>query len=103
VIGFGGPGECTVTETATGGASSVTYACTGTIPVPADGAKGFGDVAPAQEAVPITDPCGAAGPQATPMTVFIEDPDQTATVTVHNTFDPITPSPAVVIQPAFTG
>lgn len=57
----------------------------------------------AQQEVPITDPCGAAGPQPAPISVFIVTEDQDATVTVHNTFAPVTPSPAVVIQPAFTG
>jgi hypothetical protein len=101
------PGTCTVTETATGGATSTTYACEGTIPddeeevpAPIDGVGSF-------QAEDITDPCGTAGPQAAPITVVIEDQDQDATVTVANTFtapeQPIKPAAQIVAQPAFTG
>ena len=52
----------------------------------------------------LTDPCAAAGPQAEPMTVFIEREDQDAAVTVTNTFpEPPAAAPAVVIAPTFTG
>jgi hypothetical protein len=104
-IGFDGEGTCTVTETANGGASSVTYACEGTIP-PIDSVKGFGGVS-AQQELP-TDPCESAGPQAAPISVLIVEPDQEATVTVHNTFTdpvqpPIQPAPQIVARPLFTG
>jgi Domain of unknown function (DUF5979) len=103
IIGFDDPGTCTITETVTGGAASVSYACAGTIPVPNDTVKGFGGVA-ADQVAPPTEPCASAGPQADPATVYIVDPGQEATVTVHNTFaDPVTPAAQVVIQPAFTG
>src|SRR3954466_10057828 len=36
VIGFDDPGQCAVTETATGGASTVAYACTGVQGIPVD-------------------------------------------------------------------
>jgi hypothetical protein len=98
------PGTCTVTETVSGGASSTTYACDGTIPddeeevpAPIDGVGAF-------QAEEITDPCATAGPQAAPMTVFIEDQDQDATVTIANTFtEQIKPAAQIVAQPAFTG
>jgi hypothetical protein len=106
-ITFGDPGSCTVTETVNGGASSTTYSCVGEEPVkkadPAPvtpGSSGFGAAAIVDPEVAI---CPTAGPQAAPITVNIEFEDQTATVTIANTFDPITPSPAIVIQPAFTG
>ena len=105
VLFFVGPGFCIVTETGTGGAAQVSYACAGQIlepPPPSttsttasnqvDG--GFS----AQNGL-LTDPCAAAGPQTEPMTVFIEAPFQDAAVTVTNTFPP-TP---VVIAPTFTG
>jgi hypothetical protein len=103
IIGFNDPGTCTVTETESGGAASVTYACAGTIPS-GEAVKGFGG-ASAEQVEPPTEPCDAAGPQSAPMIVFIVNPGQDATVTVHNTFtDPTpTPAPAVVVQPVFTG
>jgi hypothetical protein len=105
IIGFDDQGTCTVTETASGGAASVTYSCTGTIPEPSNASNGFGGIAAEQIAPVPTDPCEAAGPQAAPMVVLIVEPDQDATVTVHNTFADPAPTPAaqVVIQPAFTG
>jgi hypothetical protein len=108
IIGFDDDGTCTVTETESGGAASVTYACTGSIPEPSqepvpvpESSDGFDAAAP----VFPTDPCEAAGPQAAPMTVLIAAPDQEATVTVHNTFADPAPTPAaqIVAQPAFTG
>ena len=105
IIGFDNEGTCTVTETGSGGAASVSYACAGTIP-PVDVIKGFGDQPTSQAEVP-TDPCSAAGPQAEPISVFIVDESQEAAVTVHNTFadptPPPTPAAQVVAQPAFTG
>ncbi len=103
VFTFVNAGTCTVTETETGGAASVTYACEGQIPVDQD-AAGWPDdaeapVSPDAEAQQVTDPCAAAGPQEDPMTVFIEQEGQDATVTVTNTF---VPEPVVVV-PAFTG
>ena len=105
IITFGDPGTCNVTEAVNGGASSTTYSCVGverveeppTTVVPEG--TGFGSaIAPGE---PI---CPAAGPQATPISVNIVFEDQTATVTIANTFDPVTPAPqAIAIQPAFTG
>jgi hypothetical protein len=104
-ITFDGPGVCTVTETANGGATSTTYACVGSIPppieeeepAPTDGVDAF-QVAPEPEVI-----CPSAGPQTAPITVNIEDPDQTATVTITNTPGAPQAAPQVVAQPAFTG
>lgn len=101
-ITFGDPGSCTVTETVNGGASSTTYSCVGEVntdEVPAPEGSGFRAAA----VLPPDPICPTAGPQSTPITVNIEFEAQTATVTIANTFVPVTPSPAVVIQPAFTG
>ena len=99
VITFTNSTSCTVTETATGGAATTTYACEGTEP-PASESPSAQQVEPE----PI---CPSAGPQAGPITVNIEFEDQTATVTIHNTFNapPAPPqvAPQVVAQPAFTG
>ena len=90
-----GPGdeECTVTETGTGDAAEVTYACqdTGASPM-----------------------CESTGPQAEPMELVILDPNQGATVTVANAFVAVPmpaptptptaePAPPVVAPPVFTG
>ena len=104
-VTFFSTGPCTVTETATGGAASTTYACASTVAPAA--ASGFGDVS-AQQVQPI---CPTAGPQAAPISVNIVSSTQNATVTIHNTFtDPTTPpappivaAPQVVAQPALTG
>jgi hypothetical protein len=99
---FTNPGQCTVTETATGGASTTTYACEGVVPV---------DELPEKEGVfteqvaPIEEVCETSGPG--PITVNIFDEEQQGTVTIHNTFDPavqpIQPAAQIVAQPAFTG
>jgi hypothetical protein len=99
-VTFDDPGTCTVTETATGGAATTTYACEGVEPVQEPIKES--DVSAAQVEEPI---CPTAGPQAAPISVNIEFEDQTATVTIHNTFNEPTPqvAPQVVAQPAFTG
>jgi hypothetical protein len=99
--GFNDAGSCTVTETAKGGATTTTYACASTRPVEG---TAFGP-GTQQVAQPI---CPAAGPQEAPITVNIEVENQTATVTIANTFaaptpPPVTPAAQVVAQPAFTG
>jgi hypothetical protein len=89
-VGFNDTGQCIINETATGGATTVTFSCTGS-------------PGPAEPGAPQV--CPEAGPQPTSISVNILTDDQTATVTVANTFvepEP-TPSPAVVIQPVFTG
>jgi hypothetical protein len=102
---FGGPNECTPTESQTGGAATVSYACEGTIPPiepePPEPPESTADEWPIpQGATPISDPCDAAGPQPEPILVFIGAPNQDATVTITNTFaEPA----AVVVEPAFTG
>jgi Domain of unknown function (DUF5979) len=77
-------GDCTFTETSTGGAVHIAYACA---------------VAPAQSGAAT---CGGGG--AAPSTLNVNDPSaaQLATITVTNDF---TPDPAVaVVAPAnFTG
>ena len=93
-------GSCTVTETETGGAETTTYSCESTLPVDQ-----------VEAAVPAPDPdvCDTAGPQSDPITVNIVNKDQTATVTIANTFPEPTPQsgpePAadVVATPHFTG
>jgi hypothetical protein len=106
-ITFDGPGVCTVTETVTGGATSTTYACVGTlpeppddeVPAPTDGAGSF------QVEEPLGTVCPSAGPQAAPITVNIIAPNQDATVTITNTppTQQIKPAAQIVAQPAFTG
>ena len=101
VVGFDDAGPCTVTETNAGGAISTTYACAGTPgAAPAStGARGDGWVTgQATNALPL---CSAAGPQATPITVGIDQPDQTVSVTVTNGI--VAPAAAVTILPKFTG
>jgi len=97
-IGFNADTTCTVTETVTGGATTVQYSCASVLPT---GASAFGTTATT------TDPplaiCGAAGPQTTPMTVNVFAAGQTATVTVTNTFTPPPPTVAVAPTAAFTG
>jgi hypothetical protein len=112
IVTFVDGGQCTVTETASGGATTTRYACEGSIPEPPSTTttteavpKSEGGVFPS--AVLPDDPiCTAAGPQAAPIAVNIEDEDQEATVTIANTFaaaQPIQPAAQVVAQPTFTG
>ena len=98
-IYFTNDGVCTVTETATGGATTTTYACEGSIPALEEESEGvFGE-----QAVPVEPVCATTGPG--PITVNIITESQEATVTIHNTFTDPAPQPAaqVVAQPAFTG
>ncbi len=104
---FGDPGECTVTETADGGAATTTYACEGVLPAATPDSTGFRGAA-----VPEDQVCTAAGPQADPIPVNIIHADQSATVTIANTFvapepppptPPPPPPPPVAVAPAFTG
>jgi hypothetical protein len=104
-FGFDDPGSCTVTETAAGGATTTSYACEGSVPDDSSAESSFGGVSASQvEAEPI---CAAAGPQATPVTVNINTPDQEATVTIANSFvaaqPEAQPATAVAAAPAFTG
>jgi hypothetical protein len=108
-VTFDDPGQCDVTETVTGGAATTTYACDGSIPPPPSTTTTT-EVVPKSDVFPSAvvpdDPiCEAAGPQATPITVNIEDEHQVATVTIANTFVAPTPQPAaqIVAKPAFTG
>lgn len=98
-----GPGACTVTETTTGGAATVSYSCVG-VPgeVEAEPVVPEGDFSAQQVA---GEPCATAGPQATPLQVNILSQSQEATVTVANTFGDPQPIPAagVVAAPTFTG
>jgi hypothetical protein len=93
-VGFGGPTDCTVTETGAGGAASASFECTG--------AFGANDAAAADwvraTALP-DDPCVSNGPVPDSIGVAIEDPGQNATVTVTNTVV----AAAVLIAPRFTG
>jgi hypothetical protein len=97
-FGFDDPGTCTVSETANGGAATVSYSCEGD-----PGQASTGAFSPAA----VVDPevCATAGPQADPITVNIVNPGQMATVTIDNTFvEPApTPAPEVVLQPKFPG
>jgi len=96
---FRNDGQCTVTETATGGAASTTYACEGNNPDEPAKDSEFS----ASQVEPIDVVCETTGPA--PITVNIIDEDQEAVVTIHNTFTDPAPQPAaqVVAQPAFTG
>ena len=84
---------CTPTETETGGAASVTYACE----------EEFAD--------PPEDACQANGPQASPITVVLDGKphDEDPTMTITNTFEEaapaavVAPPAAVVAPPSFTG
>jgi hypothetical protein len=98
-IAFVGPTDCTVTETANGGATGVSYLCSAQLESDDDGlvAEGFGDVSAAAIG-PFPDACAAQGAQASPTLVHILAPTQSATVTVANLNDPV-----VVIAPRFTG
>jgi hypothetical protein len=114
--GFNDPGTCTVTETATGGAATTTYSCdssvteppttttsTTTTVVPSSARASFGGGS--QAVSPESPICPAAGPQADPITVNIEVENQTATVTINNTFNApaVEPAAAVAATPTFTG
>jgi hypothetical protein len=99
-VTFDGPGSCSVTETASGGAATTTYACEGLVPDEPEIDNEFS----AAQVEPVA-VCDAAGPQSAPITVNIFDEGQTATVTIHNTFADPQPIPAagVVAAPTFTG
>ncbi len=99
-IGFLEQADCTITETGAGGATSVSYACTGSgAGSEVDAASGWGGAGAATAANP-DDPCQTSGPQSTPIGVDIVREDQTATVTVTNTMPAVA---AVVVTPRFTG
>jgi hypothetical protein len=85
---FGVANACTFTETDAAGATTTSYACTGSVPVE--------QPPEIPTAAAPEDVCAAAGPQDTPITVNILDPTQTAAVTITNTF-------ALMIQPNFPG
>jgi hypothetical protein len=113
-VTFTDPGSCTVTETQTGGAASVSYQCEGTLPLgppgPDAASGGFRPQGTVNPATPATtappEVCETSGPQSDPITVNIISPGQEATVTVTNTFvaPPPPPAPvAVVVVPLFTG
>jgi hypothetical protein len=74
------PSTCTVTETGTGGAQSVSYACASN----SDGAV-----------------CGTN--QQTVQYMADETSSLSATITVTNTFPPPPPPEPVVVSPTFTG
>ncbi|MFN8027015.1 MAG: hypothetical protein U0W40_11870 [Acidimicrobiia bacterium] len=88
---------CTATETATGGAQTVSYACDYT-----EGAV------IAQSAVDPGCPGAASGPSASPASVFLVGNGDSAVLTVTNTFPtpaapPSNVAAAVAAQPRFTG
>ncbi|HEV8208128.1 MAG TPA: DUF5979 domain-containing protein [Acidimicrobiia bacterium] len=102
-------GQCTVTETQTGGAASVTYECEGTVPPPMM-LEGSGRSSPRVAGPAPPQPCQTSGPQSDPITVNIVGKDEEVTVTVTNTFvnpgtaaAPGAPAAAVVGEPRFTG
>jgi hypothetical protein len=78
---FEGSGTCTVTETANGGATSVTYECGQTAGGPGEGGP---------------PPCAATGPQTSPAVLNITTPRNPSSVVITNRF-------AVRAQPDFTG
>ncbi len=97
VLGFGDPGECTVTETDAGGAIETSYACVGSGIADQSAASAWASAT----AVNPDDPCQTSGPQSGPIAVDIVSPSQAATVTVTNTL--VAPAAAQVVQPRFTG
>ena len=108
-IDFIDDGQCTVTETQTGGAASVVYECEGTVPPPVT-LQGSGRSSPRLAGPATPQPCETSGPQSDPITVNIFGEDEEVTVTVTNTFvepgtapAPGTPAAAVVGEPVFTG
>jgi len=109
-IDFIDDGQCTVTETQTGGAASVVYECEGTIP-PSLMLDGSGRSSPRVAGPATPQPCETSGPQSDPITVNIFGKDEEVTVTVTNTFvEPGTapgtaaaPAAAVEGVPSFTG
>jgi hypothetical protein len=99
-------GQCTVTETQTGGAVSTSYECESAFTPPPTTVEANALFGPRSAGIePLV--CGSSGPQSEPMTVNIVTDGQEATVTVTNTFAaPGTPPPiadAVVAGPRFTG
>jgi hypothetical protein len=103
-VTFVNEGQCSVTETETGGAASVTYQCEGSLPVDSM-ITGTGRFSPRGPAAP-PPVCESSGPQSDPIAVNIESERQEATVTVTNTFTeapPTEPAVAVVEVPRFTG
>jgi hypothetical protein len=107
-IGFDAPGTCSVTETHDGDAEDVSYECQGQFPEVINPSDGDGFVG--AQADQVGDPCGGVtGPQEKPITVYIEDGRQYATVTVTNEFpdkpeEPVTPAAQpVTVAPTFTG
>jgi hypothetical protein len=106
-IGFIESGVCTVTETGTGAAQSVSYACDGVQgTLPTDDTEPVNPEFDGPSTADVLPPvCATTGP-VEPIEVNISEPDQSATVTITNTFaDPapaIAPE-AVAAQPTFTG
>lgn len=100
VIGFESPDQCTVTETDSGNATSVSYDCTsGTQVLPESvGAQSWAGAAAVEPSGPV---CPASVPSASPVTVEIIRPDQTAAVTVTNDIEVV--AAAVTVTPKFTG
>jgi hypothetical protein len=99
-IGFLEQTDCTVTETGTGGATSVSYQCAGSgAGTEVDAASGWGGVGAATAENP-DDPCQTSGPQSTPISLDIVRENQNAMVTVTNTMPA---AAAVLVTPRFTG
>ena len=100
-ITFTSNGTCTVKETEDGDAEDVSYECEGQIP----STKSFSSEFASQD--DISDPCESHGPQEDPIRVFIDDLDQSATVTVTNEFpepeQPPAAQPVARVVPTFTG
>lgn len=81
-VRFEGEGTCTVTETGTGGATSVTYECAITAGKPGMPA-----------------PCTPRGPQTSPVTLNVTTPRAASSVTVTNSFE----QPPVAAPPRIAG
>jgi hypothetical protein len=82
---FEGSGTCTLIETQTGGATSVTYECVLTAGDPG-----------------VPPPCTPSGPQTGPVTLNVTTPRSSSSVTVTNSFEPPAPPP-VGASPRVTG
>jgi len=106
-VGFGNPANCTVTETAAGGAAATSYECADNLadltksstldPGSAFDPGSTTEPGSTDDAGPdaIVDPpgpfCLSNGPQAGPISFSVESKTQVVTVTVTNTFPVVAP------------
>ncbi|MCJ7438767.1 MAG: hypothetical protein MUP97_13525 [Acidimicrobiia bacterium] len=97
-VTFEGGTPCSVTETASGGATTTSYECADNLAALANGTD---TVDPASIIKPPDTFCTTFGPQADPIKFDINFAGEAVTVTVTNTFPVV--APAVVAPVTFTG